>query len=88
MARIELFSGPNCAFCAQAKALLAAKGLAYEELDISDDAHRAEFARRLPRSKALPQIFIDGEHIGSLEDLRLLNQSGELAALASGAKPA
>ncbi len=31
----------------------------------------AEFRERLPRVKAIPQVFIDGEHIGGFEDLRL-----------------
>ena len=82
MAKIEVFSAPNCGYCRRAKALLERRGLAYEELDIAaDPAARAELRRRLPRSKAIPQIFADGAHIGGYEDLRLLDEGGALERL-------
>ncbi|MDJ0970425.1 MAG: glutaredoxin domain-containing protein [Kiloniellales bacterium] len=82
MARIEIFSAPNCGYCLRAKELLDGKGLAYQELDIAaDPAQLEELLRRLPRSKAIPQIFIDGEHIGGYEDLCLLDERGKLNAL-------
>ncbi len=71
MSAIEMFAGPNCRYCQAAKDLLAAKGLAYTERDISDPEILHELRERLPREKAIPQIFIDGEHIGGYEDLRL-----------------
>ncbi|MGI9316852.1 MAG: glutaredoxin domain-containing protein [bacterium] len=70
MGNIEIYTGPNCSYCEQAKALLQRYGLGYSECDISTPEVMEEFRQRLPRSKALPQIFIDGEHIGSLEDLQ------------------
>ncbi len=82
MARIEIFSAPDCGYCRRAKELLDGKGLAYQELDIAaDPAQLEELLRRLPRSKAIPQIFIDGEHIGGYEDLCLLDERGKLNAL-------
>ena len=71
MSDIEMFAGPNCRHCQAAKDLLAEKGLAYTERDVSDPETLQEFRERLPREKAIPQIFIDGEHIGGYEDLRL-----------------
>ncbi len=71
MPDIEMFAGPNCAYCQAAKDLLSEKGLAYTERDISDPEVLQEFRERLPRQKAIPQIFIDGDHIGGFEDLRL-----------------
>ena len=71
MSKIEMFAGPNCRYCQAAKDLLAANGLAYTERDISDPEVLQEFRERLPRQKSIPQIFIDGEHIGGSEDLRL-----------------
>ncbi len=77
--KIEVFSAPRCSYCDAAKRLLERKGLAYADLDISGESgHREELLRRLPRVKAVPQIFIDGEHIGGYEDLRLLDESGRL----------
>ena len=79
VAKIEIFSGPNCGFCASAKRLLDQKGMIYIDFDIvADDANREELLRRLPRSRSIPQIFINGEHIGGYDDLCLIDASGRL----------
>lgn len=78
--RVEMFTAPNCSYCEAAKRLLAEHGIGFVERDASDPAVRAEFRERLPREKAVPQILIDGEHIGGYEDLRLRAERGELAA--------
>lgn len=72
MARIEIFTGPNCGYCEAAKALLRSRNLAYTERDVSDPAVGSEFRERLPRVKSIPQIFIDDDHIGGFEDLEIL----------------
>jgi glutaredoxin 3 len=79
--RIEMFSGPGCAYCAQTRTLLEARGLDYVEYDVAEPEHLEEFGRRLPRTRALPQLFINGDHIGSFEDLQALDGSGRLAEL-------
>ncbi len=78
MQEIEIFTGPGCSYCEAAKALLRQKGLVFTERDVSESGVLAEFRRRLPRVRSIPQIFVDGEHIGGEEDLRLLVQSGKL----------
>jgi len=80
---IEMFSGPGCAYCARTRALLEARGLEYAEYDISEPDHMREYAERLPRTRSIPQIFIGGEHIGSWEDLQLLDGDGRLADMIS-----
>jgi glutaredoxin len=72
MKEIEIFTGPGCAHCEQAKALLRQHGVEYVERDVSDAAVIIEFRQRLPRLKSLPQIFADGDHLGGLEDLQML----------------
>ncbi len=81
MAEIEIFGAPNCGYCQRAKALLKERSLHYEERDISDSAQHEELARRLPRVKSIPQIFINGEHIGGFEDLELMDRRGALLNL-------
>lgn len=78
---VEVFSGPNCGYCERAKSLLTAKGIEFADFDISLPENRQEFARRLPRSKAIPQIFINGVHIGGFEDLEILDGDGRLEEL-------
>lgn len=70
MTEIEIFTGPGCAHCEAAKALLRERGLGFTEHDISDPAAMAELQARLPRIRSIPQVFIDGVHIGNDHDLR------------------
>ena len=81
MARVEIFSGPHCRYCEQAKDLLARHGIPYDEYRISEREHMLELGSRLPRAKSVPQIFIDGEHIGNDQDLQVMDSDGRLAAL-------
>lgn len=81
MHKIEVFAGPQCGYCARAKALLTAKQLPYTEIDITVEENRAELLKRLPRSRTIPQIFIDDEYIGGCEDLELLDKKGYLETL-------
>ncbi len=76
MMMVEIFSGPQCAYCEQAKRLLDEKEISYQDYDISEAVHMQEFAERLPRTRSIPQIFIDGEHIGNEEDLKALALNG------------
>jgi len=80
---IEMFSGPGCAYCAQTRSLLEARGLEYVEYDISEPDHMEEYARRLPRARSIPQLFVGGIHIGSWEDLQILDADGRLAEMIS-----
>jgi glutaredoxin 3 len=82
MAHIELYTKPFCGYCARAKALLADKGVAYDEYDISmDSSKREEMLRRSNGGSTVPQIFIDGRHIGGSDNLAALNRQGKLDSL-------
>jgi len=72
MDKVEIFTGPGCSYCDRAKTALRERGIAFVERDIGEGAVLAEFRDRLPRTKSIPQIFVDGMHIGGFEDLRLL----------------
>ena len=80
MAKIEMYTTPFCGYCARAKSLLEKKGAAYEEVDVMmDDKKRAEMRERAKRS-TVPQIFINGQHIGGSDELAALEQAGKLDA--------
>ena len=81
MAKIEIYTTPFCGYCARAKGLLDDKGAAYEEMDVMmDEKKRAEMRERSRRS-TVPQIFINGQHIGGSDELAALEQAGKLDAL-------
>jgi glutaredoxin 3 len=81
MARIEIYTTPFCGFCARAKGLLARKGAAYDEMDVMEDAARRAEMRERSRRTTVPQIFINGQHIGGSDELAALEQAGKLDAL-------
>ena len=81
MAKIEIYTTPFCGYCARAKGLLDSKGAAYEEMDVMmDEKKRSEMRERSKRS-TVPQIFINGQHIGGSDELAALEQAGKLDAL-------
>jgi glutaredoxin 3 len=79
--RIEIYTGPHCGYCHRAKALLARRSLAYREHDVSKPEAHAAMRARLPAARTIPQIFIDGRHVGGCDDLEALDASGALDAL-------
>jgi glutaredoxin 3 len=85
MARIEIYTKAFCGFCARAKQLLAAKGVEFEEYDITmGGPKRAEMLQRTHGRSTVPQIFIDDRHVGGCTDLHELERNGQLDPLLSG----
>lgn len=81
MASIEIYTSPYCGYCHRAKALLARKGAVFTEIDITGDGgSRDEMMTRSGR-RTVPQIFIDGRHIGGCDDLYDLDAAGGLDPL-------
>lgn len=83
MRHVRLYTSLTCAYCDAAKQLLARKGVAYEEIDVShDEAARDEAARetltRVTGMRTVPQIFIGEAHVGGFEDLQALDRTGKL----------
>jgi len=81
MAKIEIYTTPWCGYCARAKALLEKKGAAFEETDVMEDAVKRSEMRERSRRTTVPQIFINGRHIGGSDELAALEQAGKLDAL-------
>ena len=82
MATIEIYTKAFCGFCSRAKSLLDRKGAGFQEIDVTMD--RAGFDAMVDRAhgrRTVPQIFIDGKHIGGSDDLAELEAKGELDAL-------
>ena len=88
MARVEIYSTMFCPYCARARSLFEKKGVDYVDIDILDDtAKRDEMVERSGGRQTVPQIFIDGRHIGGSDDLYALERAGKLDALLGTAPP-
>ena len=79
MTHILLYTKPYCGFCLAAKRLLDRKGLAFEEIDVEfDEEKRAEMSARSGGARRVPQIFIQGHHVGGYDELMAIERAGEL----------
>lgn len=82
MAKVEIYTSPFCGYCFRAKRLLDSKGVSFEEFDVMmDQAKREEMVERAAGRSTVPQIFIDGRHIGGCDELHALDKAGKLDAL-------
>lgn len=83
MAKIEMYATANCPYCVRAEALLKRKGVTdIEKIRVDlDPAKRQEMEARVPGARTVPQIFIDGLHVGGCDDLHELDRQGKLDPL-------
>jgi glutaredoxin 3 len=79
MAKVEMYATMWCPYCARARALFERKSVAFSEIDIGEQPERRpEMIRRAGGRTTVPQIFIDGEHIGGSDELVALDRAGGL----------
>lgn len=82
MATIDIYIKPTCPYCLRAQALLKKKGVAFHVIDINKEPERRpEMIERAGGRSTVPQIFIDGRHVGGCDDLHALDAAGQLDAL-------
>lgn len=78
---IIIYTTRTCPYCIRAKHLLEDKGLSYQEISVDGKPDvRAEMVEKARRT-SVPQIWINGQHIGGCDDLHALNRSGQLDSL-------
>lgn len=81
MPQIEIYTQSYCPYCSRAVALLAKKNVPFQEIKAPHgSAERSQAVQRSGHS-TMPQIFVDGAHVGGCDDLMALERSGRLDAL-------
>ena len=65
-----VWSKPNCPHCEQAKQLLATKNINFEVRVIGSDWTKEQLLEAAPNARTVPQIFIDNEYVGGINELR------------------
>ena len=82
MPLVEIYTKFFCPYCSRATALLRARGVKFEEYDISmGGPKRAEMLARANGGTTVPQVFVGGVHVGGSDDLAAADRSGRLDAL-------
>lgn len=84
MASVEIYTTTVCPYCVKAKRLLDAKDVDYIEHNLTGkDTEREELVKKSGGMRTVPQIFINGRHIGGCDNLYELEEKGELDKLLS-----
>ncbi len=82
MAKVEIYTTQICPYCVRAKSLLKKKGVAFEEIDVSGDPElRQAMVERAGGRRTVPEIFINGRIIGGYDELKALDDAGQLDSL-------
>lgn len=82
MSKIEIYTTTVCPYCVRAKELLKKKDVKYTEYNVgSDPSKLKEMLEKSNGSKTVPQIFINGKHIGGCDELYNLENEGKLDSL-------
>lgn len=79
--KVEIYFKDWCVFSQRALALLEAKGVDYEPIDVTDDLEREREMRIRAGRRSVPQIFIDDRHIGGYDDMAALDAAEALDPL-------
>ena len=81
---VTIYTGHRCAYCNAAKRMLDSKNVSYNEINIHEDASKAEEMVERTKRQTVPQIFIGDFHVGGFDDMAELNSEGKLDKLLSG----
>jgi len=80
--KVEIYTKMTCGFCFRAKKLLEIKKVPFEEYSVDfGGAKKSEMVERAGGRTTVPQIFIDGKHVGGCDELMWLEQDGKLDEL-------
>ena len=89
VAKVEVYTTTFCPFCTRAKSLLTRKGVAFDEIDVTDDdALRTKMVEMAGGRRTVPEIFINGKIIGGFDELKALDVEGKLDELLAAPPPA
>lgn len=78
---IEMYATDWCPYCTRARRLLEGKGATWREIDVDASSEARAQMRERSKRTSVPQIFIGGRHVGGYDDLKALDDAGELDPL-------
>jgi glutaredoxin 3 len=81
MTKVQIYTTNWCPYCDAAKALLADKGVPYDEIDVTDHEARMDMVQRAHGRRTVPQIFIGDTHVGGYDEMASLERGGQLDRL-------
>ena len=67
--QVAILTREGCGYCAKAKALLKELGYNYAEVSL-DNSERSRVVGAITGRGTVPQVFVNGRHLGGLEELQ------------------
>ena len=84
---VRIYTTNYCGYCQAAKSLLAQRGVAFQEIDCTDDPPTRKWLIEQTGQRTVPQIFIAGVAVGGFSELSALDRAGKLRAILAGEAP-
>lgn len=84
MAKVVVYSKDPCPYCVRAKSFLSDKGVAFEEIDLTDKPEEIDRIKQETGWRTVPIIMINDKLIGGYTDLKALDEEGKLDSLLKG----
>ena len=81
MPDVTMYTTAVCPYCVAAKNFLKSRGVAWTEVRVDMDPAARKAMMEMSRRTSVPQIFINGTHVGGFDDMVALDRAGGLAAL-------
>ena len=81
---VRIYTTSYCGYCHAAKSLLTQRGVAFQEIDCTDDAATRKWLIEQTGQRTVPQIFIGGVAVGGFSELSALDRAGKLRAILAG----
>jgi glutaredoxin 3 len=81
MAEVIIYSTTYCPYCTRARQLLENKGIEYTDIQVDEKPDKREEMIAKSGRSSVPQIFINGQHIGGCDDMYALEYQGQLDKL-------
>ncbi|MDP9151382.1 MAG: glutaredoxin 3 [Myxococcota bacterium] len=78
MPHVTIYTTRVCPYCTMAKRLLTARGMVFEEIDVSGDEAKRRWLVETTGRRTVPQVFIDGKSVGGYDEIAALDRAGRL----------
>lgn len=82
--KVTVYTKENCPFCVRAKALLARKGVAFEEIPVEGRDDLRTWLVEVTGQRTVPQVFVGERALGGFTDVAALDKEGQLDRILRG----
>lgn len=84
MSQVVVYANQSCPYCVRARKLLDGKGVEYELIDVGGSAQLWAQMEAHSGRNTIPQVFVNGQHVGGFDELYATDQSGQLDEMLKG----